>query len=127
MHPYFMNFHVKGEVAGTLLLKSTKPKLLVDLSRQTAADAQAPGFRYPDRVCFTIRDDRLIQRFQREISVGDVIEAHGAFEQSGYLPHGNIHVDTTFEMRSFLQRAGKQPDLSYAGRVYHVASQTPTH
>lgn len=127
MHPYFMNFHVKGEVAGTLLLKSAQPKLLVDISPQAAAQTQAPGFRYPKRVCFTIREDRLIQRFQSEISIGDVIEAHGAFEQSGYLPHGNKHVDTTFEMRSFLLRSGKQPDLSYAGRVYQVAPHTLTH
>lgn len=117
-----MNFHVKGEVAGTLLLKSDGPKLLVDLSPETAGSSSAPGFRYPKRVCFTIRCGKLIKRFQRDISAGDVIEAHGAFEQSGYVPQGNTHVDTTFELRSFQRVAAKLPDLAYAGRSYQVGA-----
>ena len=120
MQPYFMNFHVKGEVAGTLLMKSPEPKLLVDISPEPATQAQAPGFRYPARVCFTVREHQLIKRFQSLISIGDVIEAHGSFAQTGYLPQGNRHVDTIFEMRSFQQRSVKIPDLTYGGHIFSL-------
>ncbi|TCL10204.1 hypothetical protein BXY66_2273 [Shimia isoporae] len=120
MQPYFMNFHVKGEVAGTLLLNATEPKLLVDLSPECATREKAPGFKYPNRVSFTICNPDLIKRFQKTVALGDVIEAHGAFVQSGYVPHGNRHVDTTFEMRSFQQRSAKMPELSHGGQVFQM-------
>lgn len=122
MQPYFMNFHVKGEVAGILLLKGAHPKLLVDLSPNAATESEAPGYRYPTRVGFCIRDLQLIKRFQNSISVGDVIEAHGSFDQTGYVPQGNRHVDTTFEMRSFQQRNVKLLELSHGGRTFATSA-----
>ncbi len=120
MQSYFMNFHVKGEIAGTLLLKSPESKLLVDVSPRIASRSQAPGYRYPSRVCFTLRDQALIDRFQKEVSVGDVIEAHGTFSQNGYVPQGNTHVDTIFEMLSFMHRGFARKDLTHAGKTFQV-------
>ena len=117
MQSYFMNFHVKGEVAHTLLLSDPEPKLLVDLSAQAANDSPAPGFRYPNRVSFTLRNKALIDRFCATVAPGDVIEATGTFDQSGYVAHHNGLVDTTFELLEFtLHRP--HAELRHKGRVY---------
>ncbi|GAA6179385.1 MULTISPECIES: hypothetical protein [unclassified Shimia] len=120
MQAYFLNFHVKGEIAHTLLLSEPEPRLLVDISATTATDAEAPGFRYPKRVSFTVRDQDLIERFRANVSPGDIIEATGTFDQSGYVPHQRGHVDTTFELLDFVQfEAGS--DLKHDGRVFSTA------
>ncbi len=117
MQPYFLNFHVKGEIAHTLLLSEPEPKLLVDISATTATDADAPGFRYPKRVCFTVSDQALIARFRDTVSPGDVIEATGTFDQSGYVPQHRGHVDTTFELVDFVRREALDK-LEHEGRVF---------
>lgn len=124
MHSYFMNFHVKGEVAGTLLMKTPETKLLVDLSPETATSSPAPGYKYPSRVCFTLHEPTLISRFREEVSIGDVIEAHGIFSQNGYVPQGNGHVDTVFEMLSFMHRGFARKDMSHHGHVFRPPSAT---
>lgn len=117
MQPYFLNFHVKGEIAHTLLLSDPEPKLLVDISATAATEAEAPGFRYPKRVCFTVTDQDLIARFRDTVAPGDVIEATGTFDQSGYVPHNRSHIDTTFKLLDFVrtEAVGK---LEHDGRVF---------
>ncbi|CUH53172.1 hypothetical protein J7382_15735 [Shimia sp. R11_0] len=119
MQAYFLNFHVKGEIAHTLLLSEPEPKLLVDISASAATDAEAPGFRYPKRVSFTVRDKKLIERFRKTVSQGDVIEATGTFDQSGYVPHHRGHVDTTFELLDFVHFS-EQVGLEHEGRVFQA-------
>ncbi|MBO9472690.1 hypothetical protein J7413_03985 [Shimia sp. R10_1] len=119
MHAYFLKFHVKGEIAHTLLLSEPEPKLLVDISAEAARDSDAPGFRYPKRVSFTVRDQDLIERFRNSVAPGDVIEATGTFDQSGYVPHHKGHIDTTFELLDFVHSPA-QADLKHAGRVFRT-------
>ncbi|MCP4207605.1 MAG: hypothetical protein GY767_11235 [Shimia sp.] len=119
MQPYFLNFHVKGEIAHTLLLSEPEPRLLVDISASTATEAEAPGFRYPKRVCFTVTDKALIARFRETVTPGDVIEATGTFDQSGYVPHKNGHIDTTFKLLDFV-RAEAVGNLEHDGRVFQT-------
>ncbi len=119
MQSYFLNFHVKGEIAHTLMLSDPEPKLLVDISAKAATDAQTPGFRYPSRVCFTVRDQALIERFRNSVSPGDVIEATGTFDQSGYVPHHRGPIDTTFELLDFVHFE-PVADLEHDGRVFQT-------
>lgn len=119
MQQYFLNFHVKGEIAHTLLLSDPEPKLMVDLSAIAATDAKAPGFRYPKRVSFTVRDQSLIERFRKTVSPGDVIEATGTFDQSGYVPHSRGHIDTTFELLDFVRTAADK-NLEHDGRIFQT-------
>lgn len=121
MQQYFLNFHIKGEIAHTLMLSDPEPKLLVDISANAAHDSQAPGFRYPRRVSFTVRDLALIARFQDSVAPGDIIEATGTFDQSGYVPHHKGHIDTTFELLDFTHLETPK-DLEHAGQVF----TTPT-
>lgn len=124
MQTYFLNFHVKGEIAHTLLLSEPEPKLLVDISAEVATDAEAPGFRYPKRVSFTVRDRALIERFCTSVAQGDVIEATGTFDQSGYVPHHTGHIDTTFELLDFTH-ARPETDLIYKGQRYKTDIARP--
>lgn len=120
MTPYFMTFHVKGELAGTLFLREPEPRLLIDLSPAPTTGAKAPGHAYPERVCFTLRSSELITRFRDEMRPGDVVEATGTFSQSGYIPHKTSHIDTTFMMLDFTRATRRLPDLSHSGRTYHM-------
>lgn len=117
MQAYFLNFHVKGEIAHTLLLSDPEPKLLVDISAISANEHKAPGFRYPQRVSFTVTDTALIERFRKTVSTGDVIEATGTFEQTGYVPHTSGHIDTTFQLLDFVH-SKEESQLKHAGRVF---------
>lgn len=126
MQTYFLNFHVRGEIAHTLLLSEPEPKLMVDISAETATDADAPGFRYPKRVSFTIRDKDLIERFLKSVATGDIIEATGTFDQSGYVSHPNGHIDTTFELLDFVHFA-PQAELEYNGRVFATGHDARAH
>lgn len=117
MQPYFLNFHVKGEIAHTLLLSEPEPRLLIDISARAATGAEAPGFRYPQRVCFTVTNKDLIARFRDTVSPGDVIEATGTFDQTGYVPHTRGHIDTTFELLDFV-RSEASGKLEHDGHVF---------
>ncbi len=120
MQDYFMNFHVKGEVAARLLIREPEFKLLVDISPTPAADAKAPGFRYPNRVSFTLECEWLIDRFLDEVKIGEVVEAKGTFIQSNYIPHKTSQIDTTFKMVSFERPHRALKDLNHAGRIYQL-------
>lgn len=126
MQTYFLNFHIKGEIAHTLLLSEPEPKLMVDISAQTATESDAPGFRYPRRVSFTVRDKALIERFRTTVSPGDVIEATGTFDQSGYVPHHKGHIDTTFELLDF-EISRPELELQHNGRVFKTDHSAPAH
>lgn len=117
MQSYFLNFHVKGEVAHTLLLSEPEPRLLVDISAKAANDSPAPGLRYPNRVSFTVRNKTLIERFCASVAHGDVIEATGTFDQSGYIAHRAGHIDTTFELLEFTLHH-PEAELTHDGRTY---------
>lgn len=124
MQTYFLNFHVKGEIAHTLLLSEPEPKLLVDISAQAATRSDAPGFRYPKRVSFTVRDRALIERFRTSVALGDVIEATGTFDQSGYVAHHKGHIDTTFELLDFIHTP-PETELMYRGQRYKTDIALP--
>ncbi len=117
MQQYFLNFHIKGEIAHTLMLSDPEPTLLVDISANAAHDSRAPGFRYPKRVSFTVRDQALIIRFQESVAPGDIIEATGTFDQSGYVPHHKGHIDTTFELLDFTH-LDAPADLEHDGKTF---------
>lgn len=121
MHPYFMTFHVKGEIAGSLFLREPQPKLLVDLSPDPAKPGPAPGFCYPNRVAFTLVNTALIEKFREETRPGDVIEATGTFSQTGYIPHKTSHIDTVFQMLDFALCKKQLPELWHAGRHYRLS------
>lgn len=127
MQPYFMTFHVKGEIAGSLLLREPEPKLLVDLSPDPAKTAPSPGFCYPNRVSFTLLNQALIEKFRQNTRPGDVIEASGTFSQSGYIPHKTSHIDTTFQMLSFSLCKKQTPEFWHAGRQYRLADMVWMH
>ena len=120
MRPYFMTFHVRGEIAGTLLLQEPERRLLIDLSPNPSTGAAAPGYAYPERVAFTLRNDDMIARFRDELSPGDVIEATGTFSQAGYIPHKTSHIDTTFLMLEFSRCGRALPELCHAGHQYRL-------
>lgn len=123
MQQFFMKFHVKGEIASTLFLREPTRRLLVDLSSAPATSALAPGYRYPNQVSFMLRSDALIERFRAQMTPGQMIEATGTFEQSGYIPHRTSHIDTTFLMLDFKPLGLPIADLSHAGRIYTMPSQ----
>lgn len=127
MQQFFMKFHVQGEIAGVLFLGEPTPRLLVDLSTQPATAATAPGFRYPSRVSFTLRCTTLISRFRAQLKLGQMIEATGTFDQSGYVPHHTSHIDTTFLMLDFQPAGLPVADLNHAGQIYAVPSQMRTN
>ncbi|PSL19696.1 hypothetical protein [Shimia abyssi] len=127
MSPYFMTFHVKGELVGSMLLREPEQKLLIDVSPNPSTGASAPGFAHPERVCFTLKNPDLIKRFRDETSPGDVIEATGTFAQSGYIPHKTSYIDTTFLLLDFNCRAQSWPELFHAGRKYSLPEMVWMH
>ncbi|MEP2534187.1 hypothetical protein [Shimia sp.] len=127
MQPFFMTFHVKGEIAGTLLLREPQKKLLIDLSPEVSTGARAPGYAYPERVCFTLTNEDLISRFDQDIAAGDVIEATGTFSQSAYIPHKTSHIDTTFLMLDFVRCSRRLPDPRHKGNVYPMPDMVWMH
>jgi hypothetical protein len=76
-------------------------RLLVDFSALPAVDVEHRQRRYPTRATFTIRDEATIERFLSEMSVGDVAEATGSFEQGNYVPYRTTCIDTTFLLEDF--------------------------
>ncbi|MEY4696854.1 MAG: hypothetical protein RIT14_1282, partial [Pseudomonadota bacterium] len=106
MTRYFQTFRTRAEVADLLLLGHPERRLLVDLSPEPArpqdADPALPRRNpYPQRTTYTLTDPDLIDRFLRDIRIGDVIEAAGDFTQSDYIPHRTTCIDTTFRMSDF--------------------------
>jgi hypothetical protein len=101
MIAYFMQFQIVGEVADMLLMDGADRRLLVDFSALPAVDAEHRQRRYPTRATFTIRDEATIERFLTEMSVGDVAEATGSFEQGNYVPYRTTCIDTTFLLEDF--------------------------
>ncbi len=127
MQQFFMKFHVQGEIAHMLFLREPAPRLLVDLSTKAATTASAPGFRYPNRVSFTLRCSTLIARFRAQMTTGQMVQATGTFDQSGYIPHLTSHIDTTFLMLDFKPAGLPIADLNHAGQIYAVPSQMRTN
>lgn len=125
----FMRFHVKGEVAETLLLNTPNPKLLIDLSPEPALEDEGPVLThvYPTRVSFTLSDPELIEKFRQEVAVGDLLEAAGTFSQCEYTPHRSSHIDTTFRMLEFHRHQRAVLDLTLDGRVFKPEADTPLH
>lgn len=127
MSEYFMRFHVLGEVAETLFLDGEDPRLLVDLSVETANPGSTQVQKYPNRVSFTLRDPILIAAFMKKVENGDLVEATGTFSQSAYVPHRTSHIDTTFEMVDFLCHQRVVPQLTFQGQVFEPVQGAMFH
>jgi hypothetical protein len=101
MRSYFSTFHAIGEVADMLLLREPKLKLLVDISLDPPGHEETAFRKYPNRTSYSISDRRLIDRFLSEAAIGKVVEMHGRYTQSAYIPHKTSYIDTVFTIDSF--------------------------
>jgi hypothetical protein len=101
MGSYFSTFHAIGEVADMLLLREPKLKLLVDISLDPPGHEETAFRKYPNRTSYSISARNLIDRFLAEVAIGKVVELHGRFSQSAYIPHKTAYIDTVFTIDSF--------------------------
>jgi hypothetical protein len=99
MTNYHATFCIRGEVVAMLTCQEPAPRLLIDISAQPADEQAVRGFVH--RTSFCVTDATLIKALQDKVSVGDVIEATGSFWQSGYVPHRNSVIDTTFSLSAY--------------------------
>lgn len=127
MTHYFMQFHVLGEVAEMLLLKEPEHRLLVDVSTETKEAAASVLRTYSTRTSFVIVCPHLIKVFTTEISVGDTIQATGAFSQTNYVPHKTSYIDTTFLMQEFSKVCAQTEPLQHEGQMFEPVRGTPLH
>ncbi len=101
MIEYYSQFQIVGEIAEMLYMKPPVHKLLVDISLDPPGHEETAFKKHPTRISFTIANQDLMDRFLAEASIGDVTEATGTFQQSGYIPHKTTYIDTTFLMKDF--------------------------
>ena len=99
MNTYHASFCILGEVTEMLLLQKPDQRMLIDISARPDLDQDAQGFVY--RTSFSATTPELISILQDQVSPGDVIEAKGSFWQSGFVPHRQGYVDTTFCLSGF--------------------------
>lgn len=99
MNTYHASFCILGEVTEMLVLHKPVQRMLIDISARPDTDRDAQGFVY--RTSFSATKPKLICDLQDQVSPGDVIEAKGTFWQSGFVPHRQGYVDTTFCLSGF--------------------------
>ncbi|PCH72249.1 MAG: hypothetical protein COC12_06455 [Rhodobacteraceae bacterium] len=115
MNNYHASFSIKGEVTQMLIVQKPVRRLLVDISAHPEVDQDISDFLY--RTSFSVLDPLIIAELQDQVSTGDVIEAKGSFWQTGYVPHQQGYIDTTFCLTSF-QLIEKRMDSSMRHNPY---------
>jgi hypothetical protein len=115
MNNYHASFSIKGEVTGMLVLQKPVHHMLVDISAHPETDQDISDFLY--RTSFSVLDPLIIAELQDHVSTGDVIEAKGSFWQTGYVPHQQGYIDTTFCLTSF-RLVQKRMDSSFRHNPY---------
>lgn len=119
----YAKFCILGEVTEMLLPEKEVSRLLIDISAGPDEIHEAKGFVY--RTSFSVTDPELIEAILGQVSPGDVIEATGAFWQTGYVPHRTTYIDTTFRLSGYrLIRKRATPVLGYGPCLSRSASQT---
>jgi hypothetical protein len=101
MNNFHASFSILGEVTEMLIVQKPVYRLLVDISAHPDTDADRDISDFLHRTTFSVLNPLVIADLQDQVSTGDVIEAEGTFWQSGYVPHKEGYVDTTFYLSAF--------------------------
>jgi hypothetical protein len=99
MNNYHASFSIRGEVTELLIVQKPVFRLMVDISAHPEDNQDNIDFLF--RTSFSVIDPIIIAELQDQVSTGDVIEAKGSFWQTGYVPHQQGYIDTTFCLTGF--------------------------